>query len=424
MRLTLSCLALTSLLLSGCGRLTTPANLAPVTILTVPVTAAQSDEDLTRQYGGRVELRTETFAVIGDPTHAPLQAQGTGPAPQENQDVVAVNPGQTEPGMWGNIVRDFWPNAPELWSSIVRDDWRFNSSDAWVSDTYSPLPVNTAAWKKIGLKEAHQGTALGAGKIIAVIDTGLDLTHPMFTNLLTPANTWRDFVDDDATPQDLGTVGKGSFGHGTVVAGIAAQLAPRAKIMPLRVLDSDGRGDTLNVAAAVVWATNHGAHVINLSLGTSRAQDALTQAIAYANSKRVLVVAAAGNFNKAAPDYPAAQMKGGRYSVAVGSVNQDDLKSDFSSYGEAIGLMAPGQEIAAPFPDRRMGQFSGTSMSAPVVAGALALGLGEGAGAEQTLKALKDEARRIDRLDGNAAYQGLLGKGRLDLKDFIDELDD
>ncbi|MBZ9713625.1 S8 family serine peptidase [Deinococcus multiflagellatus] len=423
MRRTFPCILLTALLLPGCSRLVTPEVQRPTTTVTVPVTASVTNEALERQYGGRVALRTETFAVVGNPTRAPLQGQGAGPQPQANQNVLSV-PSDTPPTFWSSASKLSWGRSTgDLWSSTVTD-WTATAQQLWSGGTYQGLPANTGAWRRIGLDNAYANSRLGAGQVIAVVDSGLDLQHPMFTHLLSDPSTWHDFVDGDARPQDEGTAGEGAYGHGTVVAGIAAQVAPRAKIMPLRVLDHAGRGDALNVAAAIVWAVDHGADVINLSLGTAEPFDALQQAIAYANRQQVLVVAAAGNSDRPELDHPAADFAGQALSVAVGSVDSDDLKSSFSSYGSAVGLMAPGEQVAAPYPGARAGQFSGTSMSTPVVAGALALGLSEGASPEGAREALQRAARRVDLLPGNSAYQGQLGAGRVNLTDFLDDLDD
>ncbi|WP_158263808.1 S8 family serine peptidase [Deinococcus arcticus] len=400
----------------------TPEVQRPSSILTVAAAPAVSNETLEQRYGGKVALRTGTFAVLGNPTRAPLQAQG-GARPEPNRDVLSV-PSDTPPTFWSSTSKISWGRSTgDLWSSTVTD-WTGTAQQLWSGGTYQGLPANTAVWRRIGLEGAYADSRLGAGRTVAVIDSGVDLQHPMFTHLLSAPNTWRDFVDGDARPQEEGAVGQGAYGHGTVVAGIAAQVAPRARIMPLRVLDHTGRGDALNVAAAIVWAVDHGADVINLSLGTAEPFDALQQAVAYANSRQVLVVAAAGNSDRPELDHPAAGFGGQPLNVAVGSVDSDDLKSSFSSYGPAVGLMAPGEQVAAPYPGARAGQFSGTSMSTPVVAGALALGLSQGASPEAALEALQDGALQLDALPGNRAYQGQLGAGRVNLTDFLDDLND
>jgi subtilisin family serine protease len=103
---------------------------------------------------------------------------------------------------------------------------------------------------------------------VAVLDTGIDLTHPAFTGHLVPQSDMWDFVDDDNDPSEEGMLRTDpSFGHGTHVSGIVALTVPDAKIMPLRILDSDGSGELWRITAALIWAANHGADVVNMSIG-------------------------------------------------------------------------------------------------------------------------------------------------------------
>src|SRR5205823_5202141 len=134
-----------------------------------------------------------------------------------------------------------------------------------------------------------------------IIDTGCDLNHPdLFRSIV---GGW-DFVDNDASPTDVkdnidndrnGAIDE-AFGHGTHVAGIIHLVAPDAQLLIVRVLDADGRGNMVDVAAGIRWAVNQGAKVINLSLGSStHSGDALEHALDEAVTRGVVVVAAAGN---------------------------------------------------------------------------------------------------------------------------------
>ena len=389
----LTALILTALSLSACsGRPVPAAPLQPDALLTVPNPGTATDAELSAQHGGPVVLRTDQFALIGQQIQpGGLSAQSAARRAHPNRGVV---------------------RAPE---SVKAS----GTVGLWASGTYSPLPQNTSNWQQIGLDRAHAGLSrLGSGVTVAVLDTGVDLNHPAFTGRLTRPGTWRDFVDGDATPQDEGTLTQGMTGHGTEVAGIVAQIAPGAQILPLRVLNSDGAGDVLNVARAIVYAADQGADVINLSLGAGERMPAIQAAIEYANSKGVTVSAAAGNTGERGLNYPAQDFSGSRLNLSVGSVNATDGKSSFSQYGSALAVLAPGENVYGPAPEGRLAAWSGTSMSAPVVSGAAALGLAEGYAASRVVSALRSSAADVDALSSNDAYQGELGEGRLDLAAF------
>ena len=144
------------------------------------------------------------------------------------------------------------------------------------------------------LPEAH-ATSLGTGMRVAVLDTGLDLAHPAFTSRLARNNAGallgRDFVDDDADPSEVGAGTDPGYGHGTHVAGLVSLVAPQATLMPARVLDRAGRGNVWVLSEALAWAldpdanpaSDDGAHVINLSLGTTQTTNLLRTAVALAN---------------------------------------------------------------------------------------------------------------------------------------------
>lgn len=112
------------------------------------------------------------------------------------------------------------------------------------------------------------GLDTGDPVVVAVLDTGIDLTHPAFAQRLVPlADRW-DFVDGDNDPSEVGVLHADPiYGHGTHVAGIVSLVVPDAKIMPLRILRPDGSGELWRITAALIWAANHGADVANLSIG-------------------------------------------------------------------------------------------------------------------------------------------------------------
>lgn len=261
---------------------------------------------------------------------------------------------------------------------------------------YDPDPTSASAdysgQYAIGamrLGAAHQSSE-GAGTTVAVLDTGIQAGHPELAGSLVAGY---DFIEDDLNPADVGNGlddnGNGEVdemvGHGTHVAGIVHLTAPQAKIMPMRVLDSDGTGNVFLIAEAVQRSVRNGADVINLSLGSSEESDLLEDVFEDVSEPEddddipsvegvpregVVVVASAGNNNTNIEQYPAAD--DGVLSVA--SVNQSEKKSEFTSFGfEWVDVAAPGEEIHSLFPTSRYASWDGTSMAAPFVAGQAAL---------------------------------------------------
>lgn len=219
---------------------------------------------------------------------------------------------------------------------------------------------------------APQGWDVSTGSAavtIAIIDSGIEATHP---DLATKLVAGYDFIDNDTIPQD-------DNGHGTLVAGIAAASSNNsagiagvswgARIMPLRVLDYAGNGSYANTAAAILWATDHGARVINLSLGGKNYSQVLEDAVNYALQQGVVVVAASGNSGANALLYPAAYAG----VVGVGATDSGNHLASFSNTGAGIDVVAPGVSILSTSPGNNYRYDSGTSFSAPQVAGFAAL---------------------------------------------------
>jgi thermitase len=263
--------------------------------------------------------------------------------------------------------------------------------------------------------------SLGEGTTVAVIDTGAQLDHPQLAPNFEGVARY-DFVDDDRNPTErpvgLDADGDGDkdemFGHGTHVAGIVDLVAPSAKIMPLRVLNTEGYGNTFTIAKAISFAKGEGADVINLSLGSRSRSRLLQEVIDEATKNGVVVAAAAGNSNTARPHYPAAA-DGGMSSadglVAVTSVNRYQKKSDFANYGIWVDIAAPGDDIRSAFPTSVYADWSGTSMATPFVSGQAALirtvyGSLDPAGIE---KKISTSARSLYLQD--PVYGGMLGAG-------------
>ncbi len=274
----------------------------------------------------------------------------------------------------------------------------------------------------------------GRGVVVAVVDTGVAYrTVGRFKQAPDLAATrfvpGRDFVDGDDRPLD-------EHGHGTHVAGTIAQstnngvgvagVAPEAAIMPIRVLNRRGAGSWGNVAAGIRWAADHGADVINLSLGGSTRSRAISNAIAYAHRKGVVVVAAAGNTGRGRVQYPGAD----RFAIGVGAVRYDESLSFYSSYGRDLDLVAPGGDLRVDqngdgLPDGVLQNtllrgdpsrhdylaFQGTSMAAPHVAGVAALLKASGVSDPAAIERILEETAK-DKRDRHRFGAGLVQADR------------
>lgn len=216
----------------------------------------------------------------------------------------------------------------------------------------------------------------GEGVIIAVADTGTDCSHPDV----------RCVAGYDATTRTAlsPTTNSDGQGHGTHVSSTAASIgnngvqgagvAWSARVMPIRVLGSNGSGSLDGIAQGIVWAAEHGADVINLSLGGASGSSTLQTALRYATGRDVQPVCAAGNTGNQSLSYPAAYPE----CVSVAATDQGDRRASFSTYGSTIDVAAPGVQINASCRGGGFCGMSGTSMSSPVVSGVLALLIGRG----------------------------------------------
>jgi hypothetical protein len=233
---------------------------------------------------------------------------------------------------------------------------------------------------RIGAPAAWDTVHDAPGVIIAVIDTGLDYHHPDIAANIWPQLGW-NFIAGNADPLD----DEAPYYHGTHVSGIIGALGDntigvagvcwQVQIMALKVLGPDGTGTELNIAAAIHWAANHGASIINLSLGGDESGDVMDEAVRYAAQTGITVVCAAGNDsinNDVTPFYPAALPEPNIISVA--STGHSDALSSFSNYGlNTTSLAAPGEDILSLKAGDAYEVLSGTSMAAPLVSGAAAL---------------------------------------------------
>jgi subtilisin family serine protease len=253
--------------------------------------------------------------------------------------------------------------------------------------------------------------ATGAGITVAIIDTGIDRTHPVLKTVLvngydftrnvsggseradvntTPDNNSSQTgevnqrtvaVLDQRTVAVLDGSNYSAFGHGTMTAGIVHLVAPQAKIMPLKAFSANGTGYDSDVLRAIYYAVKNGAKVMNMSFDFSSYSPELARAISYANSKGVLTVASAGNDGERTVVYPG----GLRGVVDVASTSNTDIQSTFTNYGAPpVWISAPGEGVVTTYPWGRYAAGWGTSFSTPFVAGTAALMLGTNGGCSRS----------------------------------------
>ncbi|MFN8465716.1 MAG: S8 family serine peptidase [Caldilineaceae bacterium] len=317
----------------------------------------------------------------------------------DEQVVAAAMQADTARFAWAEV--NFMSEIPSGPTADPYRTWKWGSDDP---TGY----INQSAFAQIGLP-AVQGILSGTGVTIAVLDTGVDATHPVFAGRLVPG---RDLIHFDDIPQDgpePGQPGGIAQGHGTHVSGVITHIAPEGKIMPMRILNVDGRGNTFILAYAIEWAANNGADVINMSLGTDCSSKVLAESVADAQAKGVVMVAAAGNGNLDAPQCPA----GNPGVLSVTAVDDADKKADFANYGaDWIDLAAPGVGITSTVPvsgSILYGTWSGTSMATPFASGAAALLRQRlpGAQPQEIADILVGTGTNLDPY--NPDYQGKLG---------------
>ena len=204
---------------------------------------------------------------------------------------------------------------------------------------------------------------------IAIIDSGVDPTHPDLAAKLQPGH---NFLGNNNDTHDV-------LGHGTAVAGSAGAIANNAKgvagiawnnpIVPLVVLDASDYATYANISSAIIYAVNNGIKVINISIGGSGYSSTLNNAVDYAWNNGALVFASAANYNNSTPYYPAACT----HAIAVAATDSADNKASFSNYGSWITLAAPGAYILTTNNGGGYGYWNGTSFSSPLTAGLAAL---------------------------------------------------
>ncbi|HKR94453.1 MAG TPA: S8 family serine peptidase [Candidatus Angelobacter sp.] len=269
----------------------------------------------------------------------------------------------------------------------------------------------------IRLADARTATNLTGSGVVAIIDTGADITHPALTGVLVPGFDFTRNVAGGSEMADLNPTivaqlqqstsgildaqntlivntsavailsqstsgildqstsgildsSLSEFGHGTMTAGIVHLVAPTAKIMPLKAFQANGSSNLSDIISAIYYAADHGANVISMSFSIAQPSPSLQAAVQYALSKNVILVASSGNDGLKTLVYPASY--GG--VEGIGSTTNTDIRSTFSNYGSGVvTFAAPGEGVITTYPAGNYAAGWGTSFSAPMVAGSAAL---------------------------------------------------
>ena len=366
-------------------------------------------------------------------------------APKELAGAIAREPGVK--AAHPNWVRQLQAFTPQDQDYTNEKQWHLRSGylameQIWGSSSYGTMSVT------------------GKNVIVAVVDSGVDMSHPDLSPNIVKVNGQMasiDLVDDTFQPPTMD-----GNGHGTHVAGIIAAksdstehgtgsnkgnvlgVAPEAQILPVQVMRRDGGGDDFNIAkgieSAVNWRGDGNVKVdlINLSIGGADPSPTLAASLAYAAKNGVLVVAAAGNYNQ--PVYYPAAYPG---ALAVGALNPQGKRASYSCYGPQLAIMAPGgadphepseakgtwSGIHSTFPtypnysgQMFYGAQAGTSMAAPVGAGIAALVISQAKTSGQSLTPDQLKMRLVATADdiGDPGFDNLTGWGQVNPKRALD----
>lgn len=335
-----------------------------------------------------------------------------------------------EVDLQGNILAgsDATPTPP----AALFDSTPVNYYGTTVRRGYVAQPASQI----VGVADAQSQFKVDGYGIVAVIDTGVDPTHPVLMPVLMPGYDFtknRDSADekgdveqstaavvdgvgpawvnqstaavvDQSTAAVVDARQYAAYGHGTMVAGIIHLVAPKAMILPMKAFNADGSGYTSDVIRAIYKSVNANAKILNMSFSFASPSKELSNAITFANRNDVIVLAAVGNDGQKTTVYPAGYTD---RVMGVASTSNSDARSSFSNYGSMVFVGAPGEGVVTTYPWGTYAAVWGTSFSTPFVAGAAALLLDVNTTASET-----DAANAI----AHAKLLGSdLGNGRLDV---------
>jgi len=338
----------------------------------------------------------------------------------------------------------------------------FFGNPVWVSYVTQPaLAQINRAWTPAAFMHSVGSNTPGYGAVVADIDTGIDPSVPALQGVLLPgydfvhnqpgASEWVDLdqstaavlnqstsailnqstsaildgsqvvqlnqstaaILDQSTAAILNSTAlPGEFGHGTMVAGLIHLVAPGAQIMPLKAFSANGSAASSDIIRAIYYAVDNGANVINMSFTEADLSSELLVAVNYANRHGVVCVASVGNTAQTAPAYPASLGE----VIGVGSVSAAGTLSTFSSYGpDLLTLVAPGEGLITTYPGGHWAGVSGTSFSAALMSGNVAVGLGSENQQGTNPADYSDSDDTMDAIASVNAYDPIMGWGVLDV---------
>ncbi len=303
--------------------------------------------------------------------------------------------------------------------------------------------VNQPANQIVGLSTTQSDFDVKGAGVVAVIDTGIDPSHPALKNVLVPgydftrnqsgeadekqdvtlthkpyASTPRWTSPNIAAAVDQSTAavvdknpGYADFGHGTMVAGVIHVVAPGASLMPLKAFKANGTGYASDIIRAIYWAEQNDANVINMSFNLAAYSEEVAKALDRATLEGIICVAAAGNEGKEILVYPAAL----KDVMGVASTTNEDQRSTFSNYGpKLVWVAAPGEGIVTTYPFSTYAAGWGTSFSAPYVSGVAALMLDYEGSLLRDIKLFLDQSDAANATAHAKWINAELGHGRLD----------
>ena len=290
-----------------------------------------------------------------------------------------------DPGIMGLAVKDYLPKLGVTRFSVTNPKLAFPFFERFLKNDHisinHPLRIPLPPRDLVHTEESSFSdsfidwmggevgrTGFGKGVKLALLDSGVNSSHPLLNGA--------QVHHRNMLGQASGATDEGANAHGTALASVIAGntesyqgIAPGCEILSYQVIDASGLADSFTVATAVIAAVEDGAGVINLSLGAEQGSSVLRDAISYALSRDVIVVAATGNDGVGIVNFPAAY----EGVVGVSSISTSGRVSSFSNYGKEVDIAAPGVGVLTAWDQSDLSNFSGTSVSSAMVSAALAV---------------------------------------------------